>query len=701
LAIDVQTPPTEDVVDEVIELVVTATRTVEDVVNVPRSVTIVNREQLDEQETLTRDLQDILSELVPGLSPPREQFYAPTLRGRNAQVLIDGVPVSGNFSTGFQRSFRTIEPGAIERVEVVRGPSAIYGDGAAGGVVNIITRRPTEEFTASAEVGTDFSLTHPEDSFGYNLQANVAGTEGQYNYAAHIGLTTTGDYFDAEGDLIPLFDNGASNSTTIDVLGKAGVELSEDQSLQFTVNHYNDTQDYSYISDPIVEEIEGLQKARALEVGELEFVGTEGPGNLTTLLNLDYRHEKLLGSELGAQVYYRDIIGRGAFFDRRPFDPDTEFPIERSVQATQRYGTRLQIETPIFETASVLWGTDYSNEEVYEDLDTFDVETFDESGGQVLRKIGDRTSAPEYNVESLGLFAQLQWEATEQVLLSGGIRHERYGIAAPDFTSQQGNFIEGGEQDGSGTVVNAGVVYKVTPEVSVFGTFSQGFSLPDIARLFRRPPEGFNFGEDLDLSRPIEVDNYEIGVRGQWQNLTGSLAAFYNYSDFGTRVVFDDPTQPGRLSRTPQRNYGVEAAVDWQATDTFLVGSTFTYIEGDEEIDDDFTPIGSFDIAPWKWTAYVEHQTTPGWRNRLQFLYVGDRDRAFDEGVDPVAIEGYFVADFISSIQIGDGVLSVGIENLFNNQYIPYTAQWIGGFGDSFRFAARGTTLSVNYRLNF
>ena len=148
---EIETQPEEPLAEEQeeIEITVTATRTEENPQDVPRSLTIINREQIAEQAQSTRDLGNILGKLVPGLSPPTQSSssFGQTLRGRNVQVLIDGVPLSTTRNTF--HDLRTIDPSAIERIEVLRGPSAIYGDGGTGGVVNIITRTPSEERLAS------------------------------------------------------------------------------------------------------------------------------------------------------------------------------------------------------------------------------------------------------------------------------------------------------------------------------------------------------------------------------------------------------------------------------------------------------------------------------------------------------------------------------------------------------------------------
>ncbi|WP_275575555.1 TonB-dependent receptor plug domain-containing protein, partial [Stenotrophomonas maltophilia] len=59
------------------------------------------------------------------------------LRGRSVLVMIDGVSL--NSSRGISRQFDSIDPFNIERIEVMSGASAVYGGGATGGIINIVT----------------------------------------------------------------------------------------------------------------------------------------------------------------------------------------------------------------------------------------------------------------------------------------------------------------------------------------------------------------------------------------------------------------------------------------------------------------------------------------------------------------------------------------------------------------------------------
>jgi iron complex outermembrane receptor protein len=210
-------------------------------------------------------------------------------------------------------------------------------------------------------------------------------------------------------------------------------------------------------------------------------------------------------------------------------------------------------------------------------------------------------------------------------------------------------------------------------------------------------------GEGFSALEPQKVDNYEIGVRGRWQNLQTSLSAFYSYSALGTFFQISPGDSVGTLTRAPQRNYGIEATVDWQPTDTWQLGTAFSWNEGEADADDDgeFTALSTFDVQPWKLTAYIENRTTPTWSNRLQLLYSGNRDRGFEAGADGVAIEDYITLDLLSQLQIGDGVLSLGIENLLDNQYFPVYSQVLSGFNDANYWAARGRRISLTYSITW
>jgi iron complex outermembrane receptor protein len=471
-----------------------------------------------------------------------------------------------------------------------------------------------------------------------------------------------------------------------------GVDIGERQRLEFSVNRFDDRQETDFTTDPIVDQLPGRQKARALEGLELD----EPQESENTVLNLSYRHGDLLGSQVDAQVYYRDYFTRFLPFDGRRF-PSLANSVIQSWVESEKWGGRLGIETPLSSggTVNLLWGLDYVNEDTAQPVSIIDPIAFEASGGLVFREIGDRTWTPPVELSSLGIFAQLNWEISDRFTLNGGLRHERAGIEVDDFTTITGDDVIGGELDFDATLFNIGAVFDATDEISLFANFSQGFSLADVGRVLRNVPDGVSV-EAIE-PEPQQVDNYEIGVRGSWRNLQASLSGFYNESDLGTTFAADFSTV-----RAPERIYGLEATLDTQPGDNWRLGGTFSWVEGEVDTDDDgdFDPLDGFRIPPVKITAYIENETLPGWRNRIQALFSGSRDRFEDStAFGRREVESYFVVDFITSINVGRGRLELGVENLFDNQYFPIVSQLQSS--DSLYAAARGRTLSLRYSINW
>jgi iron complex outermembrane receptor protein len=712
VAIDITTPvQAEDT--ETIELVVTATRTEEETRNVPRSVTVIDREQIEKQTNVNTSLQDILAQEVPGFgtSPQRNFLTGQSLRGRRPLVLIDGIPQSTNFDSP-QQELRTIDPAAIERIEVVRGPASTYGADAAGGVINIITRKPEEdEVKFTAEAGVTNALRGSDDDFGNVFEGTISVREDNADVLFSASREYTGNFFDANGELIP-FTEGQDNSETLNFLGKLGIDLSENQRIQLSANHFREEREPEFISDRDVQDLPGVQQARALEI-DPEFIGYSTQPQENTILNLEYSNEDLLGSQLKGQIFYRFYNDGQGIPGSLPQLPDF---ISASTATSKQWGGRLGVETPIGNRANIFWGVDYVNEENSQVESIFDPDTFEASGGRVFEFTERSTVTPPYYYESFGAFAQGQWDITDRLLISGGVRHENAGFEVDDYTgafiqtlaSPPINFlptanIEGGDRDFSDTTFNAGLVFQASDEVSLFANFAQGFSVVDIGRVLRLPSGFTSVEDDFPQLEPQKIDNYEIGVRGDWDSLRFSLAGFFNESELGSSLLVNDA---GFLEivRAPERIYGVEATLDWQPSESWQLGGTVSWQEGefDENDDGDFEPLSSARISPLKLTSYIENETLPGWRNRLQMVFLGDRDRAFDEGVDGADIEGFITVDYISSIRLGPGNLEIGVENLFNEKYFTVFSQIQAGEGnETENFASRGRMLRVGYRLTW
>lgn len=704
--------------EDAIQVVVTATRTEEDPLDVPRSVTVIDRQQIQEQTAVSDNTADIIARFVPGLGAPNRsnRANAQSLRGREFSVLIDGVPQRSNRSPNTQLEY--IDPDNIERIEVVSGPTAIYGAEALGGVINIITRQPTEEqMLSTAEVGFNNLAIGEADSVGYDVGYTFSGRDNNIDLLLSLNYGTTGDFYDAEGDLIPTDNRTLDNIESLGLLAKLGADITEEQRLEFNLTYNSDDRDVEILPVPNPD-LDGKTLATRRTI---EFAGnTTDPEIWSFSTYLTYTHDDLfLDSEVGLQAYYRNSFQSGIPDDARGdgfFDA-----IVLTSAEEEAFGGQLQIDTPLAASADLLWGVDFefqhNGASVTEEADPTD---FDERG--IFRTVNTYDNlVPEYQLDSLGVFGQLQWDITDSLLVSGGVRYDRFSFSVDDYVTfydddfnrffdpgfnEAAASVEGGERTFDSTVFNVGAVYKFTPEFGAFANFSQGFSVPTFSSFLGFPPlpSTFTIDGSIDDLQPQKVNQYELGVRGRWDTVQFSLAGFYNTSDLGARLVENDRGVL-TLERAPERIYGVEASVDWQPSDRWQLGTVVGWNEGESDPNDDgdFQPISSFDIQPLKLTAYVQHETLPGWNNRLQLLYVGDRDRAAealndrDRPIDPEPIEGYFVVDYITSIDLWEGTLQLGVHNLFDNQYSSVYSQALRGSD----LAEPGRTFSASYRLSW
>ncbi|MEO6173607.1 MAG: TonB-dependent receptor [Flavobacterium circumlabens] len=226
--------------EELSELVITGTRTERRLSTLPLPMTVITAETI--AKTGVTRLNEILNEQTGIiLIPDQSGFEGIQMQGLDAaytMILIDGVPLVGRSSGVLDLS--RVSVGNIERIEIVKGASsALYGSEAMGGVINVITKRPTKDMLGG-------SLSYRYATFNTN-DANANLLWKKKKFAANIFA----NFFSSDGyDLdknTPLKNVESYYNTTIQP--KLYYDFSDNVKLTVSNRFYNQKMDNRTIID--------------------------------------------------------------------------------------------------------------------------------------------------------------------------------------------------------------------------------------------------------------------------------------------------------------------------------------------------------------------------------------------------------------------------------------------------------------------
>ena len=168
--------------DNLDDVIVTATRSEIDTKDAPGSVTVINRKQIEQKggESIVDLIRGTAGINLRGIGTGgRKSISLRGMEGRHTLVLVDGKRIpstNDSFGPNTDYQYDWVSPENVERVEVVRGPmSVLYGADALGGVVNIITRKPSKKMQASVKAKGLFSKGDKEGN-GHALELNLSGS---------------------------------------------------------------------------------------------------------------------------------------------------------------------------------------------------------------------------------------------------------------------------------------------------------------------------------------------------------------------------------------------------------------------------------------------------------------------------------------------------------------------------------------------
>lgn len=518
------------------EMVVSGSRYEQDPDELPMSIDVINAQQMEEQQVrdirdVARDMPNVSVKRAPARftlasgSTGRDQnagFNIRGLDGNRVLMMVDGIrlPRSYVFSANaFGRDY--LDVGLVQRVEVVRGAtSALYGSDGMAGLVNFITNEPSNLLKDGKTFGGRASVGYDSDNTGKSLGLTLAGKPSdtlEWLLGANLGrsreLKNMGDIdtIDSRRTLPnPQHDKDAS------LLGKVVLRPTADQKHTVTLEHVDKQADYV------------LYTARTAPpaTAATAVIGSESSTDMKrtrgTWTGEWRRFDAPVLDDLKATLSYQNADAREFITEDRLTAADRTRDVtyqEKTFQANLQASKLVRNSANLAQKFS--YGLDYVRAEV-ENLQTGLVPPVGET--YPLKRFPDTTES------SWALYGQDEINFGDWTI-TPGLRYDHFSIKA----DQAGFNAKAVSLSGNATSPKLGVLYRATPEWSVFGNYAKGFRAPNAGQVnafFENPVGNYKTIPNPDL-KPETSQNLELGVRGRLGNVALDVAAFTGrYKDF-------------------------------------------------------------------------------------------------------------------------------------------------------------------------
>lgn len=426
---------------------------------------------------------------------------------RGVRVLVDGIPAT--LPDG-QTTLNHVDPAALGRVEVIRGPaSALYGN-ASGGVIRFSTA-PAPQVPLASEhrvLAGSHGLLRMETSAG--------GRAGAAAYRAYVSRLSYDGY------------RRHASAENLNAGGTVAFARGADQvRLSFTAVRY-DALNPGSLSDSLLRVDRGAAFSRNVE----QRTGEEGRQGQ---LGLWWRHQAGPGAlEVAAYALARSIDN--------PI-PNTIIDLDRRVGGVRA--------TWSADAGPLRWLAGAEAEAQHDDRLNF----ANQAGER-----GARTLDQRERVASSSAFAQAAAELIGRLEVLGALRYDRFRFSVRDRLVSESNPDDSGARTMQRVSPALGVSFAAAPAVSLYANVATAFETPTTTELANRPTGAGGFNPELQPQRTVSA---EVGARARpapWLWLEG---AAYGARVKDALIPFEVAGAPGRVffrNAGQARHRGVEAS---------------------------------------------------------------------------------------------------------------------------------------------
>jgi len=663
------------------QVVVTATRFADSDFNRPVTLTVLTREDIEGSAAKT--VPDLLSEqagiAIRDFFGNNASTTTVDMRGfgaaggQNTLILIDGRRAGDIDLSGVQWSALPLD--ALERIEIMRGAGGVlYGDGATAGVINLITRRPPP-------TGRGISILGRAGSYSMR-DGQVHG----YLASPRAALSLSAGHFESDGY--------RANNQNRQSIAQADLRVpTPGGELRFTLGA--DRQGIRLPGARLVQPSSGINQLATDRRGTstpLDY--SQRVGNRAAV---DWRHETGFG-EIILGAGYRDKE-QTSYFDFGGF-PD----YRTAALDVWSFTPRARITLPLFgRPNSLVAGVDWYRWD------------YALRRSNAASNIGQPFNVVNAEQETAAWYLHDTLTLNDRWRLTAGWRSERLRMTASDRhdpAAPGGAFGSGAppaDQREWEHAYELGARYQFAPGWAATARTGRSYRFANVDEIYETSPL---FTNQFQFLRPQTALGHEAGVErrvpGLWWRATAFLIDV-------TDEIHLDPftTGVGNTNLPPSRRRGLELEGRWQAARALTLGLAFTYTEA--RFREGVLPGGPFTatnvviagrtvplVPRRKLNAHASWALAPATRLNALVSHVGDQYMENDEGNTlGAAIPAHTVVDMKLVHRRGDWTLSAALNNVFDEKYFNYAvrSQFVADRYNAYPLPGRNLWVALEYAL--
>lgn len=687
------------------EVVVSATRTEQQLEDVAGSVSVVTEEDID--KNLAKDLADTFK-YIPGVSVETDSRHGIQginirgLGGNRVNILVDGVSQPARYNSGYsflQSSRVMTDTEMFKSVEIVKGSaSSLYGSDGIAGIAAFQTKDPSDFVSDDKQLGGYVKLGYASDTNEFSESVALANKFGD--------LETLVAYTRRDGEEVDNFGTpDEQDSSSDNLLVKAQYQVNDENRIEF-VGEYGQKQTETQLDktgQTFLSDFGGMPPSFRMGLGNIDWDQNYGDDE-SEQTRLGFKHilekditiaDKL---EWGIATVKKDENGNthrnGEITSVSPMVPGSPTPdvptgddalrAEHKDYIYKEKSVQFDIQaTKYIETASVqhtlVYGANYQTKDI--------------ENRNLTRNLIDDTDStifyqPNAEETRYGAFVQDEMLLLNEALrLTPGIRFDSFETTPDVKTEGIDPSVTYDKHSSSAVTARLGAVYDLNEDWKTFAQISQGFRAPSFDELYYSYDGGSSYENRPNPQLEAEESiTYEIGFRHNTE-LSSSEIAFY-YSDF-TNFIDNKVVEEGATNSDPDvYQYvnvdeaiikGVELAntLDISALAGINEGITsrfaIAYTEGE---DGNGNSLNS--IEPWNAVVALNYDApTQNWGTSIQLSYVakksnsdlnldsnngGTTDQAENPSATVVDLTAYYVP-------VKDLTLRAGLFNVTDEKY--------------------------------